>query len=135
MRLRGFACSTSQTQASMVLIPSGSTCTSSKSATDFDIRLSFQSEPVGPIKQKDQNRDRLRPQLLELTIFALTLLGPSGGVATNRSWASAIRAERKDSALCACPRERRDNSSTSASGRGAPGSHDDGGPDASAPHC
>ena len=58
--------------------------------------------------------DRLRPQLIELTIFALTLLGPSGGVATNLSWASATRAERKDSSLCACPRERRDNSSTSA---------------------
>src|SRR5262245_35451463 len=61
--------------------------------------------------------DRLRPQLRELTIFALTLLEPSGGVATNLRWASAIRAERTDSALCACPRERRDNSSTSASGR------------------
>jgi hypothetical protein len=59
-------------------------------------------------------RDRLRPQLIELTIFALTLLGPSGGVATNLSWASATRAARTDSALCACPRERHDNSSTSA---------------------
>src|SRR5262245_36246079 len=58
--------------------------------------------------------DRLRPQLIELTIFALTLLGPSGGVATNLRWASATRADRTDSALCACPRERRDNSSTSA---------------------
>src|SRR5262249_47265852 len=58
--------------------------------------------------------DRLRPQLVELTIFALTLLGPSGGVATNLRWASATRADRKDSALCACPRERRDNSSTNA---------------------
>ena len=58
--------------------------------------------------------DRLRPQLIELTIFAPTLLGPSGGVATNLRWASATRAERKDSALYACPHERRDNSSTSA---------------------
>jgi hypothetical protein len=33
-------------------------------------------------------RDRLRPQLIELTLFALTLLVPSGGVATNLSWAS-----------------------------------------------
>src|SRR5262249_36332519 len=37
-------------------------------------------------------RDRLRPQLVELTIFALTLRGPSGGVATNLRWVSAIRA-------------------------------------------
>src|SRR5262245_61973342 len=59
-------------------------------------------------------RDRLRLQFIELTIFALTLLEPSGGVATNRSWVSATRADRKDSSLCACPRERRDNSSTSA---------------------
>jgi hypothetical protein len=29
----------------MVRIPSVSTCTSSKSATDFDIRMSFQSDP------------------------------------------------------------------------------------------
>src|SRR5215475_13665115 len=79
--------------------------------------------------------DRLRPQPVELTIVAPTLLEPSGGVATNLIWASATRAERKDSALCACPRERRDNSSTSASDRGDPGSHDDGGPDASALHC
>ena len=34
------------------------------------------------------NRDRLRPQLIELTIFALTLLEPSGGVATNLRWAN-----------------------------------------------
>ena len=61
-----------------------------------------------------RERDRLRPQLIELTIFAPTLLGPSGGVATNLRWASATRAERKDSSLCACPRERRDNSSTTA---------------------
>src|SRR5215813_13353632 len=80
-------------------------------------------------------RDRLRPQLIELTIFALTLLGSSGEVATNLSWASATRAAHKDSALCAYPRERRGNSSTSASDRGDPGSHDDGGPDAFAPHC
>ena len=79
--------------------------------------------------------DRLRPQVVELTTFALTLLGPSGGVATNQSWASATRADRRDFSLCACPRERRGNSSTSASDRGDPGSHDDGGPDASAPHC
>src|SRR5262249_45620646 len=79
--------------------------------------------------------DRLRPQLIELTIFALTLLGPSGEVATNLSWASATRAAHKDSSLCAYPRERRGNSSTSASDRGDPGSHDDGGPDAFAPHC
>jgi hypothetical protein len=59
-------------------------------------------------------RDRLRTQLIELTIFAPTLLGPSGGVATNLIWASSIRAERKDSSLCACPRGRLDNSSTSA---------------------
>src|SRR5262249_25525840 len=58
--------------------------------------------------------DRLRPQLVELTVFALTLLGPSGGVATNLIWASATRADRTDSVLCACPRERHDNSSTSA---------------------
>jgi hypothetical protein len=58
--------------------------------------------------------DRLRPQLIELTIFAPTLLGPSGGVATKLSWASSSPAERKDSALCACPRGRHDNSSTSA---------------------
>src|ERR1051325_1060946 len=58
--------------------------------------------------------DRLRPQLIELTIFALPLLGPSGGVATNLSWASSPRAERKDSALGACPREKRGNSRTSA---------------------
>src|SRR5215472_6825751 len=80
-------------------------------------------------------RDRLRPQLIELTIFALTLLGSSGEVATNLSWASATRAAHKDSSLCAYPRERRGNSSTSASDRGDPGSHDDGGPDAFAPHC
>src|SRR5262249_26173594 len=43
-----------------------------------------------------KKRDRLRPQLIELTIFALTLLGPSGGVATNLRWASATRAARKD---------------------------------------
>ena len=68
-----------------------------------------------PSKAFDKlKRDRLRPQLVELTIFALTLLGPSGGVATNLSWASATRADRTDSALCAYPRERHDNSSTSA---------------------
>jgi Acetamidase/Formamidase family len=58
--------------------------------------------------------DRLRPQLIELTIFALALLEPSEGVATHWTWASATRADRTDSALGACPRERRDNASTSA---------------------
>ena len=45
----GFACSTSPTQASMGRIPSVSTCTSSKLATDFDLRMSFQSDPFGKI--------------------------------------------------------------------------------------
>jgi hypothetical protein len=79
------------------------------------------------------HRDRLRPQLIELTNFARTLLGPSGGVATNLRWASAPRADRRDCALCACPRARHDNARTSACDRGAPGSHADGAPDASAP--
>src|SRR5437763_4967450 len=91
--------------------------------------------PLQKPKLVRQFWDRLRPQLIELTIFALTLLGASGGVATNLSWASATRADRRDFSLCACPRARRGNASTSASDRVDPGSHDDGGPDAFAPHC
>ena len=109
--------------------------TSTETSYQGEFREEFIVEPGEYLIGMDGNWDRLRPQVVELTTFALTLLGPSGGVATNQSWASATRADRRGFSLCACPRERRDNSSTSASDRGDPGSHDDGGPDASAPHC
>src|SRR5262245_43942518 len=67
-------------------------------------------------------------------MFALTLLGSSGGVATNRSWARATRAAPQDSSLGAGPRARRDHARTNACERGAPGAPDEGGPEASAPH-
>src|SRR5262245_11657338 len=77
--------------------------------------------------------DRLGPQLVELTVFALTLLGPSGGVATHLRWARAPRADRPDAALGASPRASHDNARTRACDRGAPGAQAAGAPAASAP--
>ena len=61
-----------------------------------------------------KNRDRLTLQLIELTIFAPTLLGPSGGAATHLSWATSTQADRLDAALCACRREKHGNANRSA---------------------
>jgi hypothetical protein len=61
-----------------------------------------------------EDGDRLTLQLIELTIFAPTLLGPSEGAATNLSWATSTQADCKGSSLCACPREKYDHSNISA---------------------
>src|SRR5215831_10244358 len=65
-------------------------------------------------KEAFRPRDRLTPQLLELTNSARILLGPSGAVATNRKWAISTRAGRRDTALCACHLERFDSSNKTA---------------------
>jgi hypothetical protein len=59
-------------------------------------------------------RDRLTLQLIELTIFAPTLLGSSEGAATNLSWATSTPADCQGSSLCACPREKPGNANISA---------------------
>ena len=71
-------------------------------------------EPMFPVADTPIGRDRLTLQLVELTIFAPTLLGPSGGSATNLSWATSTQADRQDASLCACRREKHDNSHRSA---------------------
>src|SRR4030095_9666444 len=71
-------------------------------------------------------RDRLMTQLIELTIYALTLLGPSEGVTTSLRSARSTPTAHRGNALCACRLGKVDNSSKVACDRASPGSPDGG---------
>jgi hypothetical protein len=55
--------------------------------------------------------DRLTTQLIELTIYALTLLGPSEGAPTSLRSVRSTPTAHRGNALCACRLGKVDNSS------------------------
>src|SRR5215472_12131492 len=85
----------------------GSSIENGTTIIQFDLRkLDFQ-RALGTTS----TRDRLTTQLIELTIYVLTFLGPSEGVPTSLRSARSTPTAHRGNALCACRLGKVDNSS------------------------
>jgi len=86
-------------------------------AADLGMTLRYQASETGAqalglrVQPLGVRGDRLMTQIIELTIYALTLLGPSEGVPTSLRSARSTPTAHRGNALCACRLGKVDNSS------------------------